>query len=325
MARAYGIDLRERVVAAVRSGATVPRVASRFGVSVSAVVKWSGRERATGSAAARPMGGKRRDVMAPVAEFVLARIAEEPSLTIRGLQAALAARGTPVSYGAVWAFQHRARLSFKKTSLASETERPAIARHRARWRRHQGRIDPRRLVFPDGEPANAIGSRERANGVKTNRALLRGWGPRRARRPGRYPHGHWRTLTFIAALRRDRLDAPCLFDGPINGEAVTARVTHSLVSTLSPGDPVILDNLGSHKGPTARAAIRAAGAQMLLLPPYSPDLNPVGQAFAKRKQAVRKAMARGQETVTAAIASSLETFSLTACANYLKNSGYASV
>jgi transposase len=126
-------------------------------------------------------------------------------------------------------------------------------------------------------------------------------------------------------LRRDRIDAPCLFDGPINGEAFTARVIHSPVPTLSPRDLIILDNLGSHKGPASRAAIRAAGAHMLFLPPYSPDLNPIEQAFAKRKHALRKAMARSQDTVTAAIASSLETFSPTECANYLKNSGYASV
>ena len=114
MARAYGIDLRQRVVAAVLAGGTVRRVAERFGVSVSAVVKGSGRQRATGSASARPMGGKRRDVMAPVRDHALARVAAEPTLTIRGLQAELAAHGVRVSYGAVWSFLHRERLSFKK-------------------------------------------------------------------------------------------------------------------------------------------------------------------------------------------------------------------
>ncbi|MFD1883897.1 helix-turn-helix domain-containing protein [Paracoccus pacificus] len=114
MTRAYGNDLRERVVAAVLAGETVRAVASRFGVSVSAVVKWSGRQRMTGTSAARPMGGKRRDVMQPVRDFALARMKTAPSLTIRALQAELAAQGVVVSYGAVWAFLHREQLSFKK-------------------------------------------------------------------------------------------------------------------------------------------------------------------------------------------------------------------
>ncbi|MFD1881137.1 transposase, partial [Paracoccus pacificus] len=120
-------------------------------------------------------------------------------------------------------------------------------------------------------------------------------------------------------------DAPCLFDGPINGEAFTAWVTHSLVPSLSPGDVVILDNLGSHKGPAARAAIRAAGAHLLFLPPYSPDLNPIEQVFAKLKHLLRKAAARSQDAVSSTIAAALGTFSADECANYLVNSGYASV
>jgi transposase len=103
------------------------------------------------------------------------------------------------------------------------------------------------------------------------------------------PHGRWRTLTFLAALRHDRIDAPCVIDGPINGESFLAYVEEVLVPALKPGDIVIIDNLGSHKGKAVRRAIRAAGAKLFFLPPYSPDLNPIEQAFAKLKTLLRKA------------------------------------
>lgn len=114
MARPLSNDLRDRVVARVSAGETVRAVAAVFGVSVSSVVKWSQRWRATGSAAARPMGGRRRDAMAPGREHALARLAEQPSLPLRQLQAELAARGVRVSYGALWNFVHAEGLSFKK-------------------------------------------------------------------------------------------------------------------------------------------------------------------------------------------------------------------
>lgn len=155
-------------------------------------------------------------------------------------------------------------------------------------------------------------------------APLRGWAPLGERLAGRHPHGHWRTLTFLAALRADRIDAPCLFDGPINGESFTAWVEHALVPTLSPGDVVVMDNLGSHKGQAVRAAIRAAGAHLLFLPPYSPDLNPIEQVFAKLKHLLREAASRTHEALTSTIATILDLFSPNECANYLTNAGYAS-
>ena len=110
-------------------------------------------------------------------------------------------------------------------------------------------------------------------------APIRGWAPRGQRLQARVPHGHWKTLTLIAALRCDRIDAPCVFDGPINGRSFTAYVEQVLVPTLVPGDIVILDNLGSHKGQPVREAIRRAGAKLFFLPPYSPDLNPIEQVL----------------------------------------------
>jgi transposase len=153
--------------------------------------------------------------------------------------------------------------------LPEEQTRPDVARRRARWKAYQGRIAPQRLVFID------------ETWVKTNMAPLRGWGPRGRRLKAYAPYGHWKTLTFIAALRHDRIDAPWVIDGPINGELFGLYIEKVLAPTLAPGDVVVLDNLGSHKGKAARAAVRARGAHLIFLPPYSPDLNPIEQVFAK--------------------------------------------
>lgn len=160
--------------------------------------------------------------------------------------------------------------------------------------------------------------------AKTNMTRLRGWARKGRRLVGKVPHGHWKTATFLAALRNDRIDAPCLFDGPINGERFLAYVEQFLVPTLKPGDVVILDNLGSHKGKSVRQAIRAVGARLVFLPKYSPDLNPIEQVFAKLKTLLRKASARSLAAVGDAIATILKTYTAPECANYVKNAGYAS-
>jgi transposase len=132
-------------------------------------------------------------------------------------------------------------------------------------------------------------------------------------------------MTFIAALRQDGIAAPCLFDGPINGEVFLAWVQESLVPTLKPGQIVIMDNLGSHRGKAVRQAIRQAGARLLFLPKYSPDLNPIEQVFSKLKHLLRKAQARSYDAILAAIGEILGTFTAQECANYLKNCGYQAV
>ena len=151
-----------------------------------------------------------------------------------------------------------------------------------------------------------------------------GRAPRGERLVAKTPHGRWRTLTFLAALRHDRIDAPCVLDGPINGLSFTAWVEQFLVPTLKPGDIVIMDNLGSHKGQAVRNAIRSAGARLLFLPPYSPDLNPIEQVFAKLKLLLRKAAERSVEATWRRIGTLLDAFPPHECANYLRNSGYAS-
>jgi transposase len=153
-------------------------------------------------------------------------------------------------------------------------------------------------------------------------APLRGWAPRGRRLTAKVPHGRWKTTTFLAALRYDRIVAPWLIEGPIDGESFRTYVEKVLVPTLREGDIVIMDNLGSHKGKAVRALIRSAGAKLFFLPKYSPDLNPIEQAFAKLKHSLRKAAARTVEAICAAIGEILETFTPEECTNYFKNSGY---
>src|SRR5262249_13022979 len=138
------------------------------------------------------------------------------------------------------------------------------------------------------------------------------------------PQGRWRTLTFLAALRCDHIAAPCVIDGPINGASFRAYVEQFLVPTLSTGDIVIMDNLGSHKGQAIRQMIRSVGAKLFFLPRYSPDLNPIEQAFAKLKTLLRKTDPRSIETTWRQIGALLETFTPQECTNYMINSGYAS-
>ena len=131
-------------------------------------------------------------------------------------------------------------------------------------------------------------------------------------------------MTFVAALRSDRVDAPWVLNGPINANAFLTYVEKELARTLSPGDIVVLDNLGSHKGQAVRRAIRKTGAKLIFLPPYSPDLNPIEQLFSKIKQARRAAMARSEEAVHNALAQTIETVQPNECANYIRNAGYGS-
>jgi len=201
----------------------------------------------------------------------------------------------------------------KKTLFALEQARADVARRRRRWRSWQGGLDPRRLVFID------------ETWIKTNMAPLRGWGPKGKRVRGFAPHGHWRTLTFLGALRSDRLTAPCVFDGPINGRCFQAYVEQQLVPVLEPGDIVIMDNLGSHKARAIRKMIHAAGARLWFLPPYSPDLNPIEQAFAKIKHWMRMAQRRTIEDTWRQVGLLVDTIKPDECQNYFANAGYASV
>jgi putative transposase len=186
-----------------------------------------------------------------------------------------------------------------------------VARRRQQWMTYQDRIDPARLVFID------------ETWTKTNMAPLRGWSPLGRRLLGKVPHGRWTTTTFLAALRHDRVEAPWLIDGPIDGESFRLYIERVLIPTLNPGDIVIMDNLGSHRGSAIRRALRAVGAKLFFLPKYSPDLNPIEMLFSKLKHGLRKAAKRTQDAVYQAVADLLPTVRPTECANYFAKAGYA--
>jgi transposase len=178
------------------------------------------------------------------------------------------------------------------------------------WFEAQPDLEPSRLIFIDETWAS------------TNMARTHGRAPRGQRLRSAIPHGHWKTTTFVAGLRTSGMVAPMVLDGPINGEFFQAYVDQVLVPELRPGDIVVMDNLGSHKGVGVREAIEAVGASLLYLPPYSPDFNPIENAFAKLKAMLRKAGERTVDGLWAAIGRIIDTFTPAECANYFAAAGY---
>jgi len=198
----------------------------------------------------------------------------------------------------------------KKSQHAAEQQRADVAQARADWLALQAEMNPEQLVFID------------ETGASTKMARLYGRCPRGDRLVSYVPFGHWKTTTFVGALRNDQITAPCLFDGPMNGKRFLAWVEQFLVPTLRASDIVVMDNLSSHKVPGVQEAIERAGASLRYLPPYSPDLNPIEQVFAKLKALLRKAAARTLDDLIGAIADALTKFEPAECANYLNHSGY---
>jgi transposase len=178
------------------------------------------------------------------------------------------------------------------------------------WFDTQLDFDPECLVFIDETWAS------------TNMARRYGRAPKGERLRASIPHGHWKTTTFVAGLRLKGIVAPMVLDGPINGCAFQAYVDQVLVPELRPGDIIVMDNLGSHKGPGVRGAIEAAGAVLLYLPPYSPDFNPIENAFAKLKALLRKAAERTVEGLWTAIGNFIDRFPPQECANFFAAAGY---
>src|SRR6188472_1977704 len=310
MGKPYSDDLRKRVVAAVETGGlSCNRAAKQFGVAVSTAVGWVRRRRETGSVAPGKMGGHRpKAISGEHRAWLLQRIKRD--FTLRGLVVELAERGLKVDYRSVWEFVHAEKLSFKKKRGGWRTRSSRRRPTTSRWIKYQDRVEPERLVFID------------ETWTRTDMAPLRGWAPRGCRLTTKVPHGRWKTMTFLAALRHDRIEAPWFIEGPIDGASFRVYVEKVLLPTLRPGDVVIMDNLGSHKSKAVRQLIRSVGAKLFFLPKYSPDLNPIEQVFAKLKHLLRKAAARTVEAVCAAIGEALNAFSPDECANYLAHAGY---
>jgi len=185
-----------------------------------------------------------------------------------------------------------------------------VAARRKAWFQNQLDLDPGRLIFID------------ETGLSTKMARLRGRAPRGERCRASVPHGHWKTTTFAAGLRQDGLVAPWLLDGAMNGEAFRVYVRHVLVPELRRGDVVIMDNLPAHKVSGVREAIEAAGATVLYFPPYSPDFNPIENAFSKLKALMRKAACRTIDTLWQAVTLALPAFKPDECQKLFTNAGY---
>jgi transposase len=308
----YSNDLRVRVIQVVEGGSAARAAARQFVIGDSTAIRWAKRWRETGSFEAKSNKGQSRSPLKKHEEWLLELVRREPDLTLEEIQRRLLdERQQPAGIGSVWRFFDRHGISFKKSVRAAEQDRPDVAAARTAWVDNQPGLDPDRLIFID------------ETGTSTKMARLRGRAPRGERLIGKIPHGHWKTTTFVAALRSTALTAPCVIDGPMNGNGFLAYVEQVLAPTLKPGDVVVLDNLSAHKVPGIREAIEAAGARLLYLPPYSPDFNPIEQLFAKLKALLRKAAERSLESLWNRIACLLDAFQPDECANYFRNSGYA--
>jgi transposase len=194
--------------------------------------------------------------------------------------------------------------------MASEQDRPDVAERRVQWKAMQAGLDPEHLVFLDETWA------------KTNMTRPRGRSKRGERLIAKTPHGHWKTTTFLAALRTSGLTAPLVVDGAVNGELFLAYIEQHLAPTLREGDIVIMDNLSAHKVSGVREAIAAVGARVLYLPPYSPDLNPIENAFSKFKWGLKSAEERTVAALWKRCGDLIDTFTEMQCRNYFQHCGY---
>jgi transposase len=312
MARAYSLDLRERVIEAALSGPSLRQAAARFNVGVSTVIGWVGRWRDSGEHSARRQGRPRGLKLDPHRNFLLPLIEAEPDMTIEKMRERLLEdRGVKASTGTIWTFLDRCRLTFKKKTVhASEQDRPDVLQRREEWFEGQLALDPAKLVFIDETWAS------------TNMAPMYGWAPKGERLCVGIPHGHWKRTTFIAGLRLTGLTAPMVLDGSINGASFLDYVKRVLAPTLTPGDIVVADNLSSHKSDQARQAIEAVGAKIRFLPPYSPDFSPIENAFSKFKSLLRRAAERSVGALQQTIMRLAETFTPAECENFFAACGY---
>jgi len=214
-----------------------------------------------------------------------------------------------VGYATVWRTVHRLGPRFKKTIYATEQDRPDVALARQLWAADQAGLDFERRVFVD------------ETGTTTSMVRTHGWGRKGRKLIGRAPHGHWLTQTFVAGLTHDAVLGPMLLPCPMTGDLFKQWLVECLIPDMQPGSIVVVDNLPAHKVAGVRQCLQAAGMGLLYLPPYSPDFNPIEQAFAKIKTLLRRMAPRSFEAIVDALSSILDTFSPAECGNYLRHSG----
>jgi len=290
--QAYSQDLRDRVFAVADAGTPVGQIADMLLVSSSYVSKVLIRRRRTGATSARPQCCHVPAKLSHYHAAIREQVAAKPDATLAELRTWLAQT-------------HQVSVSH-----AAEQNREDVAKARVAWRESQSTLNSGRLIFIDETWA------------KTNMVRPRGRTERGTRLIDTTPHGHWKTSTFIAALTEDGLVAPGVFDGAINGDLFLAYVEQILVPTLKVGDIVIMDNLSSHKKAAVGRAIEDAGATRLFLPPYSPDLNPIEQVFAKLKSLLRAKALRTVDALWKALGSISDCVSPQECKNFIRHAGY---
>ena len=314
MGKSHPIELRSRVMAFVEEGHGNREAARHFRVSPRFVNDMVILKRASGGLLPKVQGNHAEGKLAPYAAWVRDRLAVKGDLTLDAIAAEmLAVHGVTVHRGSVGKWLHRLGLSQKKTLLASEQLRPDAAERRRIWVEvHQPDMANRleMLVFID------------ETSLKTNLVKTTGWAPVGARLIDHAPFGHWHTQTFIAGLAHDGLIAPWVLDGAMNRANFDAYVEHELGPVLKPGQIVIADNLSSHTSTRAQALLRAQGNDLIFLPPYSPDLNPIEMVFSKLKTLIRKAAVRTYQALWNRAGEVCDLFLPYECQNYFKAAEY---
>ena len=253
-----------------------------------------------------------RTGLKPMPRKILALIKETPDITLVEIAGHLdQAHGLKVAQSTVWRLLDRRGMTFKKKPRTpANSSGLMFCVGGGSGSRAQPDLEPKRLVFID------------ETGASTKMARRYGRSPRGERCRAPVPHGHWKTTTFVGALRLEGITAPMILDGAMHGAAFLAYAEQVLAPTLSPGDIVIMDNLPAHKPLAVRHAIEATGADLLFLPPYSPDFNPIEMAFSKLKAFLKKTAARTVDDLCDAIAHGIETFTPKECQNYFAAEGY---
>ncbi|WP_205837129.1 IS630 family transposase [Neorhizobium sp. T6_25] len=311
MAQALSDDLRQRVLKASAAGMSARQAAARFGVGISTAIRWIARAK-DGEPTSRPQGWRRPSVLDAHEAFVVELIEDRKDVTLDEMVERLSVeRQVRISRSALGAWLRGRGWTFKKKSAhALEQDRPDVLKRRRVWFDGQLDLDPEKLIFID------------ETGLSTKMARLRGRAIRGERCRAGVPHGHWKTTTFTGALRLTGMTAPFVYDGAMNGNVFLAYVEQVLVPTLQVGDVVVMDNLPAHKTSGVRDAIERAGAKLMFLPPYSPDFNPIENAFSKLKAMLRARAERKVDALWDAVGALIPRFTPAECANYFRAAGY---